>query len=110
MAVARGTGAGCLNGTRIPFSRALSDWVQRSRERLSRSDPLSEGHSVSVRALAGHSLCAGLSIPMLAGGKFVGILHFSSEHARHTEARQVRSKALNILASCAWPRRSNAHR
>jgi PAS domain S-box-containing protein len=98
VAETRGEDAAYAKGTRIPFSRALSDWVERSCELLASSDELAEVKSISVAPL--WEIQRSLSIPMLAGGKFVGILNFSSENPR----RQIapgHARALNILASAA---------
>ncbi len=97
VAVARGEDAAC-QGTRLPFSAALTDWVERSRETISRSEELGGVQPFSAAPL--ENMPDGISVPMLAGGKFVGILHFSSEQLRLPIA-PGQSKALNILASVA---------
>ena len=96
VAVARGEGAAC-QGTRIPFSAILSAWLERGRELIARSEELAEVRPFSAAPL--HDIPDGISVPMFAGGKFVGILHFSSDLRPPVAPGQ--GKALNILAGVA---------
>ena len=98
VAVARGHNADRIQGTRVPISDALSGWVAHSRELLSRPDELTDVQPVFAPPL--REITSGISIPMLTGGKLVGILNFTSARSqRHIALGQV--KALNILASAA---------
>jgi PAS domain S-box-containing protein len=96
VAVTRGEDAACAPGIRVPFSAAMSAWVEDSRELLARAEEL----DVQLVPAPLPDISSGMSLPMLAGGKFVGILRFSSEQALPPAARGQR-KALNLLASTA---------
>ena len=97
VAVARGEDT-ARQGTRLPFSAALSAWVESSREIISRSEELAEVQPFSPAPLP--NIPHGISVPMIVGGKFVGILHFSSEQLRLPIA-PGQGKAMNILAGVA---------
>ncbi|HEX4138123.1 MAG TPA: response regulator [Bryobacteraceae bacterium] len=95
---AGGEAASPAAGARIPVTPALSDWVERTCELLSRSDETGEVPAAPGSPF-GETL-RGLSIPMLAGGKLVGILNFSLDFSnRPISPGQV--KVLNILACAA---------
>jgi PAS domain S-box-containing protein len=96
VAVTRGENTTWFAGTCIPFSAALTRWVEDSREILAHTDK-ADVRMFSAAPL--RDIPSGIPIPMLAGGKFVGILHFSSERALPMSGGQ--SKALNLLASTA---------
>jgi PAS domain S-box-containing protein len=96
VAVTRGENTTWVAGACIPFSAALTRWVEDNREIFARTD------KADVRLFSAaplRDIPSGIPIPMLAGGKFVGILHFSSERALPMSGGQ--SKALNLLASTA---------
>lgn len=96
--VSRGDHAEAVQGERVPFGDELSRWVEQSRELLSRQGELIEVQSFYEAPLPGFP--KGISVPMLARGRLIGILHFSSTQARLPLAPgQV--KALNILATTA---------
>ena len=98
VAVARGQHAERIQGRRVPISDALSGWVAHSRELLSKPDQLTDVQPVFAPPL--RQITSGISIPMLTGGRLVGILNFTSARPqRHIALGQV--KALNILASAA---------
>jgi PAS domain S-box-containing protein len=98
VAVARGQDAERTQGRRIPIDDTLSDWVAHSRELLSKPGDLTGFQTVFAPSLM--EITRGISIPMLAGGRLVGIISFDSAHTqRHTTLGQA--KALNILASAA---------
>jgi len=88
VAAARGEHAAALAGTRIPCSEALSVWLAQSRE-----------HDLQDHRAPLDTLPGSVSVPMMAAGNVVGILHFDFDHARQVRAGQV--KALNILATAA---------
>jgi PAS domain S-box-containing protein len=98
VAVTRGEAAESVQDARVPFSAVLSGWVERSRALLAGSGELAAGERASAAPLG--DVPADLSIPMLAGGKLVGILNFASERPRLPTA-PGQHKALNILASVA---------
>jgi PAS domain S-box-containing protein len=105
VAVARGQGAAGMEGLRVPFSTALSAWVDRHRQMLPLSQDLAGLRLASVAPLG--DIPHSLSIPLLSGGKLVGILNFSAENPRRLIARD-QGQALNILASAAASAIANA--
>jgi PAS domain S-box-containing protein len=95
VAVARGENAVQDEGKRIPFSRVISRWVERSLKRVSRLNELADVQAAWPLSLP--QLSGGASIAMLSGGRFVGILNFTSLNpGRPVSPEQI--KALNILA------------
>jgi PAS domain S-box-containing protein len=97
VAAARGENAQAVRGTRIGFSEELSEWLDRSRD----ADQPTGVKSAPAAPLSGiPGISGNVSAAMMAGGSFVGILHFSLEHPlRPVAPGQIR--ALNILASAA---------
>jgi len=94
VAAARGEGAERSRGTRISAGPALLDWAGRSSEPRSLSEKSTDQYSV---------LGSGpdtVSIPMLAAGKWIGILKVTLANSQRPLAPgQV--KALSILANAA---------
>lgn len=95
LAVARGHNAEHIQGKHVPISDALSGWVAHTHELLSGPDELVDVKAAFAPPL--REIASGISVPMLTGGKLVGILNFTS--VRPVALGQV--KALNILASAA---------
>jgi PAS domain S-box-containing protein len=92
VAAARGVNAAALAGARIPASDALAEWLTRSHD-LGWS--ITPGHNCApLDGLPGSA-----SVPMMAAGHVVGILHFEFDHGRPARAGQI--KAFHILASAA---------
>ncbi len=94
VAAARGENAAEVLGTRIGVTEALSEWLARSRG----ADQPDGMNSAPVAPLSG--IAGNVSAAMMAGGAFVGILHFSFEHPLRPVA-PGKIKALNILAGAA---------
>jgi PAS domain S-box-containing protein len=82
----------------IPFTPVISQWVEDSLELRSHPGELSHVQAALPLSLA--EMPDGTSLPMLAGSKFVGILHFTSENPRRPVS-PGHIKALNILAGAA---------
>ncbi len=98
VAVSRGENAAEDQGKRIKWSRALSRWVDRSLKRVSRMNELANMEPAFPLELF-HRL-GSTSVAMLSGGRFVGILNFTSKNpGRPVSPEQI--KALNILAGAA---------
>ena len=98
VAVARGENAAADEGKRIPFSGALSLWVERSLKRVSRLNELAATQAALPVSLS--QMPERTSIALLSGGRFVGILNFTSKNpGRPVSPEQI--KALNILAGAA---------
>lgn len=84
---------------RFPVGEALSGWLKLSQENLLRPVEAMSGSSCPLSApLPG--LPGLISIPMVAGGRFLGLMHLNFENP---EVRVVpgQLKALNILAATA---------
>ena len=94
VAVARGEEAKNFEGKSIAFSSKLSLWVERSLEA-----PV-ESYDFAERPLLQTEIPGTVLIPMLAGGKFVGILNLTMEKSGRPVA-PGQLKALNILASAS---------
>jgi PAS domain S-box-containing protein len=98
VAVSRGDDASENERKHIPFTRALSRWVDRSLKRVSRLNELADMEA--ALPLARFHRPGSTSIAMLSGGRFVGILNFTSKNpGRPVSPEQI--KALNILAGAA---------
>jgi PAS domain S-box-containing protein len=98
IAVSRGDFAAGEEGKRIPWTRAVSRWVDRSLKRVSRLNELADMEAALPLALSHRP--GSTSIAMLSGGRFVGILNFTSKNpGRPISSAHI--KALNILAGAA---------
>jgi PAS domain S-box-containing protein len=98
VAMARGDNASQHVGKQVSFSASLSGWVERSLKRVSRLNELAAVQAALPLSLP--QLPDSTSIAMLSGGRFVGILNFTSKNpGRPVSAAQI--KALNVLASAA---------
>jgi PAS domain S-box-containing protein len=96
-AVALGNNADNVHGRRLPITHAVSSWVAHTEKLFSNPDELSKLQPFPTDA---GDLPGGISIPMRAAGKLVGMLHFSP--LRPERAVPVgRIKTLNILAGTA---------
>ena len=98
VAVARGDDAGQMQGLSVPFGRELARWLEYRRELLSRA-----GEPIDVPSFLGAPLPGfplGLSVPMLSGGRLIGILHFCCAPV-HSPISAGQFKTLNILAGTA---------
>ena len=98
VAAARGPNAEAIHGKRVRISHALSGWVSHSHEFLSKLDELADVQPVFTPPL--REISGAVSVPMLFGGKLVGILSFTPARPHHS-VRLGQIKALNILASAA---------
>jgi PAS domain S-box-containing protein len=96
VAAARGQNAEAIQGKRVPISDTLSGWVAHSRELLSKPDEIIGVQPPFAPPL--REITSGISIPMLTGGRLVGILNFTSA-CPHRPIGLGQVKALNILAS-----------
>jgi two-component system cell cycle sensor histidine kinase/response regulator CckA len=95
VAVTRGDNAARDEAKCIPFSRSVSLWVERSLKRVSRLNELADIKVALPLSLP--RLPGGNSVAMLSGGRFVGILNFTSKNpGRPVSAEQI--KAMNVLA------------
>jgi PAS domain S-box-containing protein len=98
VAEARGQNAEALRGRRVPVDGPLADWIARSRELLEKSEEM-DGVRISLNHPL-RSLCAGISMPMLSGGQFIGVLNFTSAHP-HRRVHIGQAKALHVLGNAA---------
>jgi PAS domain S-box-containing protein len=88
VAAARGENAEAVTGMRVALSDRLSEWLALSAD-------LKSALAAPVDNIPGN-----VSVPMMANGNFVGILHFACENpGRPIASGQL--KALNILAGAA---------
>jgi two-component system, cell cycle sensor histidine kinase and response regulator CckA len=85
-------------GKRITFTPALTRWVEDSLQLRSQPNELADVHDALPLSLP--ELPDGVSVPMLAGGNFIGILNVTSAHPGRPDS-PGHIKALNILAGAA---------
>jgi len=98
VAAARGENAARDEKKQIPFSPKISRWAQRSLKRVSRLNELADMQAAWPLSLP--KMPGGASIPMLSGGRLVGILNFTSKNpGRPVSPEQI--KAMNVLAGAA---------
>lgn len=98
LAVSRGDNAARDEGTHIPFSRVISRWVERSLKRVSRLNELADMEASLPLGL--FHLPGSVSVAMLSGDRFIGILNFTPKNpGRPISPEQI--KAMNILAGAA---------
>ena len=98
VALARGRNAEHVRTQRLPINDDLLEWIDLSRVLISNPVELLEIRSTFASAL--RELTKGVSVPMLTGGRLVGILNFDPGYPqRHITTGQL--KALNIVAGTA---------
>ncbi len=96
--VARGKNRETLVGQRIPVEEGISGWVARFREPLVLQGEIHDARFAPVKPR--EDIYSALSLPMMVGGKLVGILNVHTTHrGRPFSLGQV--KALNILTGTA---------
>jgi PAS domain S-box-containing protein len=98
VAVARGHNADSMQGKQLPITDAFSDWVARTEKLFSNPDALANLEPIPNWNVI--DIATGVSIPMMAAGKLMGTLHFSSKRPTRPLAAG-RIKTLNILAGTA---------
>ncbi|MCU1326584.1 MAG: two-component hybrid sensor and regulator, partial [Bryobacterales bacterium] len=98
VAAARGDHFNLIPGARIQSSPQLLAWVEQCRETLSRATDSPAGQAAPVVALRRGP--GDISVPMLAGGKFLGILSCTLVRPQHSIAAG-QMKALNHFANDA---------
>ena len=97
VALARGRNAEHARAKRLPIDHNLLEWIKFSGALISNPAELLEIQSTFARAL--HDVTRGVSVPMLTGGKLVGILNF--DPGPHQRVTTGQLKALNIVAGTA---------
>jgi serine phosphatase RsbU (regulator of sigma subunit)/FixJ family two-component response regulator len=105
VSLVRGDKAAELVGRRARVDQVLSNWVKCWQEIFSSSEA-----AVAMRLAREHpfhALTTGIALPMLAGGKLIGVLTFASgQTSRPISLGMV--KTLNILGSAAASALANA--
>lgn len=94
----RGGDTAGLKGRRVPIDDDVEAWSARSHEAF--ANPGSSGDTALAYEHPFRELTSGIALPMLAGGKLVGVLSFASSH-RHRMVTLGQIKTLNILISSA---------
>ena len=97
VAAVRGTGRDGLLGRTVPVAGSISGWVSQNHEPLSLTGPADPARFSAFSPR--DDLGAAVSVPMLAGGKLVGVLNVSAYRRRQFPAGQI--KALSVLANTA---------
>jgi PAS domain S-box-containing protein len=100
VAVARGNHLLSQLGTRTSLRRGIAGWVASNREPIVLKGKVDDERFAPVKPRA--DIYAAVSMPMMAGGKLVGVLNVSStKSSRSFTLGQV--KALSILISIVAP-------
>ncbi len=97
-AAVRGDNVAIKEGKRIPLTPSISRWVERSLKRVSRLNELAQAKAPLPLSIS--QMPHSTSIAMLSGGRFLGILNFTSTNPGHPVSPE-QIKALNILAGAA---------
>ncbi|WP_020472205.1 response regulator [Zavarzinella formosa] len=96
VAVIRGDGRAHLVGERVPLEHGIAGWVTRHREPLTLMGEVRDPRFSPVQARS--DIRCAISMPMLVGGKLVGVLNVNSTNRRQSSTMgQV--KSLGILAN-----------
>jgi len=93
----RGKNRELLLGTRVSIQDGIAGWVARHREPLTLHGKVS--HSSFAPLYPRPDIVSAISMPMLAGGKLVGVLNVNAVNRRPFTLGQV--KGLNLLAGMA---------
>lgn len=98
VALARGSKAEQMRTKRLPVNDDLLDWIDQSRSLI--SNPVELLGIQSTFAIALRELIGRVSLPMLTGGRFVGLLNFDPRHPQE-QITAGHMKALSIVAGTA---------
>jgi len=95
--LARGPNAEQARTRSLPIDNDLLEWIRFNSALVSTPVELLEIQSKFARGL--HNIASGVSVPMLTGGKLIGILNFDPGPSQRVTTGQL--KALNIVAGTA---------
>lgn len=99
VAALRGENPAIMLGQRMSIGEGLADWMSRSREVIAGNDA-ADGDLRAVTEHPFRGVLPGMLIPMMTGGKLVGVMHLNA--ARRQRAFTLgQMKSLGILASTA---------
>ena len=104
VAAVRGEGRDFLAGQKVEAGEGIAGWVALSHESLALEGEVRDSRFRPLYPRGG--IKAALSIPMVAGGKFVGVLNVNTTRRRSFTPGQM--KALTIMAGIAAPSLENA--
>ncbi len=104
VAAVRGRGREHILGQRVKLGQGIAGWVARHHEMLTLEGAVNDARFKPFHPRP--EINAAVSIPMMAGGKFVGILNLNSINRRSFTIGQI--KALAITLSMAAPSIQNA--
>ena len=104
VAAVRGSGREHILGQRVKFGEGIAGWVARHHELLSLEGEISDQRFKPMCPRP--EINASISIPIMAGGRFVGVLNLNAINRRSFTAGQI--KALSITVSIAGPSIQNA--
>ncbi len=104
VAVVRGEQRESLLGTRISFAQGIAGWVARHREPVILNGEVNDPRFTPLHPRA--AISSAISLPMLVGNKFVGVLNVNATYRRRFTLGQM--KVLSILSSTAASALENA--
>lgn len=97
IALVRGGSRPDLQGKRVPIERGIAGWVARHREPLLLHGEVNDPRFSPIRPRA--DIGSAISMPLLAGGRLVGILNVNATHSRRFNAGLF--KSLTLIANSA---------
>ncbi|MBM2811788.1 MAG: multi-sensor hybrid histidine kinase [Chloroflexi bacterium] len=97
VAAVRGEGRDDILGQRVPMDRGIAGWVASHQEPLTLQGDVDDQRFAPLAPRK--DIGAAISMPMLVGGKLIGVVNVSSKQRRPFSLGQV--KGLGILTSTA---------
>ena len=104
VAAVRGSGRNHILGQRIKAGQSIAGWVARHHELIQLEGEVTDPRFKPISPRP--EIKTAVSIPMMAGGKFVGVLNLNAVSRRTFTIGQI--KALTITISMAAPSIENA--
>lgn len=104
VAAVRGTGKDRILGQRIKAGQGIAGWVARYHELIQLEGEINDPRFKPIHPRP--EIKTALSIPMMAGGKFVGVVNLNAMSKRSFTIGQI--KALTITIGIAAPSIENA--
>ena len=97
VAIVRGENRDHILGYRVPANQGIAGWVARHKEAITLRGEVDDPRFAPAQPRS--NICSSISVPMLAGGKAVGVFNVNAIHRSPFTPGEV--KALNILVNIA---------
>ncbi|MBI5590729.1 MAG: PAS domain S-box protein [Deltaproteobacteria bacterium] len=95
IAVVRGERREGILGNRVPFSQGIAGWVARNQSTVMLEGQVDDQRFTPLCPRP--EICSAVSMPLLAGGRLIGVLNVNSTKGRKFTLGQI--KGLHILTS-----------